>query len=262
MAYLEFNYYSKALKKRTKVNVILPEVSKKAEGSGIGDTGEYKTLYLLHGLSSDNSVWMRYTSVERYAQKYNIAVIMPEVDRSWYTDTAYGINYFTFVAKELPEVCRGYFKGMSGKREDNFIAGYSMGGYGALKIALTYPEDYMGCASLSGALDITRKNRPINIEEWRSIFGFDMKSADELNGTKHDVYELVRKNHKNGEKFPKMYLWCGTEDDKYILENNRTFHKLLEELDIEHLYKDSEGNHTFKWWDIYIQEALEYLLGE
>ena len=262
MAYFDFNYYSMALTKRVCVNVLLPEMGKKEPGVGIGDKGEYKTLYLFHGLSGNRTDWMRRSSIERYAEKYSIAVVMPEVDRSWYSNTQYGANYFDFVAKELPEVCRGYFKGMSDKREDNFVAGLSMGGYGAAKVALTYPEKYAGFISLSGALDITRKNRPINFEEWQSIFNYNMETAMELEGSEHDLYALVRRNHEKGIEFPKMYVWCGTEDDPGLFENNKRFHALLNELGIEHVYKESEGDHSWHWWDMHIQDGLEFLFGE
>ncbi len=259
MAFLEFNYYSKALSRRVSVNVLLPEVNKKAEGIGIGNKAGYKTLYLFHGLSGNRTDWMRRSSIERYADKYDIAVVMPEVGRSWYTDTAYGANYLTFVAEELPEVCRGYFKGMSDKREDNFVAGLSMGGYGAIKAALTYPDNFGGCASLSGSLDIIRKNRTVNLDEWKAIFDFNMKSSYELEGTKHDLYALARENHKQGLKFPKMYIWCGTEDNPHLLKTNQDFHALLNELNIEHFYKESKGDHSWPWWDLHIQDALCFL---
>ena len=97
MALINMQFFSKALNTNVTVNVILPEIPKKNEGVGSPD-GEYKTLYLLHGLSGDCNEWMRYSSIERYAKDYGIAVVMPSVGRSWYTDTAYDANYFTFVA--------------------------------------------------------------------------------------------------------------------------------------------------------------------
>jgi S-formylglutathione hydrolase FrmB len=255
MATLEFQFYSKALKKVTTANVILPEIHKTKEG--VGNPGNtYKTLYLLHGLSGDHTNWLRKTSIERYANEYGIAVVMPDVGRSWYTDTAYGEKYFTFVAEELPTVCRSYFKGMSDKREDNYIAGLSMGGYGAMKIAMSYPENYCGCATLSGALDITRENRKRNLEEWKALFGYDLKDFAELNGTKHDVYALVDKNHKAGNPFPKLFVWCGTEDE--LVHNNRRLKAQLDNLGIEHYYAESEGDHSWKWWDLHIQEVLKF----
>lgn len=252
MAYIQLNYRSKALNMVVPVNVILPE------RTGREEEAVYKTLYLFHGASGDHTSWMRKTSIERYADEYGIAVVMPEVGNSWYTDTCYGAKYFTFVTEELPAVCRSYFRGMSARREDNLVAGLSMGGYGALKVALTYPERYYACASLSGALDITRKGRSTDLNLWRANFDFQMQDPMELEGSSHDIYALTRKNKREGKAFPKLYLWCGTEDA--LIENNRSFHLLLESLDIKHCYEESEGNHSWKWWDLHIQDALRCLL--
>ena len=168
--FLELNFYSRELGRQVRANVIIPEQFR--------DTNEsYKTLWLLHGLTDDHSAWMRNSSIERYANDFGIAVVMPNVDRSWYTNTAYDANYFNYVAKELPEVCRKLFKGMSEKREDNIVGGLSMGGYGAVKLALSCPEQYGACISLSGSFDVTRVGRNYNLNEWRSIFGFDIDKA-------------------------------------------------------------------------------------
>lgn len=250
MALLEMNFLSKALKMEVPVNVILPEKS---------DAPSFKTLYLYHGLAGNHSEWIRNTNIERYAAKYGIAVVMPEVGRSWYSDTAYEAGYFTFITKELPAVCQKFFRGMSASREDNLVAGISMGGYGAVKAALACPDQFCGCASLSGALDITRRGRPYILSEWKSIFGFDLESPLELEGSEHDVFQLVQKNHANGEPFPKLYLWCGTEDR--LLDMNRRFHNLLQEEDIPHYYEESSGGHAWDLWDQRIQAALAYLLG-
>ena len=258
MAVFTFQYYSKALNCQTALNVILPEVPKYDEGVGNPGT-PYKTLYLLHGLSGDHTSWMHRSSIERYANRHRVAVVMPNVGRSWYTDTAYGENYMTFVSTELPQVCRGYFHGMSDKKEDNYIGGLSMGGYGALKIALTYPDRYAGCISLSGSVDITRKGRTVDLPLWRAIFGFDLQSADQLAGTEHDIYALVSKNHAAGLPFPKLYIWCGTEDS--LLPANERLHQQLESLGIDHYYETSEDTHQFQWWDLHIQGGMKYMFG-
>ena len=251
MAFLEMTYRSETMKQDVTVNVLLPKVS---------DGKEYKTIFLLHGLKNDRSSWMRKSSIERYAEKHGIAVIMPGVDRSWYTDTADGRQYFTFVTKELPRICRNYFKGMSDKREDTLVAGFSMGGYGALKAALSCPETFGACASLSGSMDIASKERIISLDEWRGIFGFDLTSAEDLRGTKHDIFALAKQNHENGIKFPKLYIWCGTEDS--LITSNRNFHNSLTEMGVEHLYEESEGDHSWPYWDLHIQSALNHLLAE
>ena len=242
MAFMQLSYKSQALNQDVSVNVILPD---KAEGS-------FKTLWLLHGLSDDHSAWMRYSAVERYARELQLAVVMPCVDRSWYTDTAYGKKYFTFVTEELPRKMAYYFKGYSAARADNLIIGLSMGGYGALKATMTYPEKYGFCASFSGALDITRKNRPYSLEEWRSIFGFDLQSAEELAGTKHDLFALTTAQKQP----PYIYMWCGTEDA--LIHINREYDAHLTKLGIAHTFLTSPGNHTWKYWDEHLLNALQY----
>lgn len=248
---LEWNLFSKELKCNTMVTLILPQ------GWQEGDR-PYKTLWLLHGLKGDHTSWTRNTSIERYVQKYGIAVVMPEVQRSWYTDTAYEVNYLSYVTKELPKICRTHFRGMSDRREDNIVAGLSMGGYGALKAALLCPETYGACISLSGSLDITRKGRDTILNEWRGNFDFDMESPLELEGGAHDLYAIARRNHEQGIPFPKLYMWCGTEDA--LVHGNRAFRDLLTEFGVDFYYGESEGNHSWKWWDLHIQPALKYII--
>jgi len=258
MAFFEMHYHSDALKMGVTVNVVLPERAKTVIGMTADGRDTYRTLYLLHGLSDDHSIWMRRTSIERYAAERGIAVVMPGVGRTWYTDTAYGENYLTFVAEELPRVCRGFFKGMSDRREDNFVAGLSMGGYGAVKVALTHPDAFGGCASLSGALDFTRRDRPGLNDDVKRIFGAEIGSSAEMKDTEHDVYWLTEKNAKEGKPFPKIFLWCGTEDG--LLEGNRIYRDLLARLNISHVYRESEGDHSWRWWDLHIQNAMDALL--
>lgn len=255
MANIELTYRSDVLKRVVTLNVILPERAKLQAEKDI----PYKTLYLLHGLSDNHTAWMHFSSIDRYAAEYGIAVVMPNVDRSWYTDTADGSPYFTFVTKELPSVCRGFFRGMSAKREDNMIAGLSMGGYGAIKAALSYPESYGYCASLSGALDIASSKRLIDLNEWRGIFGFSLENASELRGSRHDIFALAKENAEKKFPFPKLFMWCGESD--FLLDANRDFHALLNDLGVDHSYNESEGDHSWKWWDLHIQSALKFLIG-
>ena len=249
--FLELRFKSKELKRETTVNVLLPEV--------IEEGKPYKTLWLFHGISGDHTSWMRYSAIERYARKYNIAVVMPNGDRGWYTNTVYGTNYFNFVAEELPAFCRSVFKGMSDKREDNYVAGLSMGGYGAFKIGMTYPERYFGCAALSGAFDVLYLGK-FRFDEWRGNWGFDLNEPEDLMGSPSDLFSLTEKTVKSGAVLPKLYFWCGTED--FLVNTNRAYRDLLDSLSVEYTYKESEGNHTWKWWDLHIQDALNCLLKE
>lgn len=246
---LETSYRSTALKSMTQVNIIIPD-------SHVAGT-PLKTLWLLHGLSGDHSLWLRNTCIERYAAAYNVAVVMPNVDRSWYTNTAYDVRYFDFVSDELPKLYKKLFADASDAREDNIVGGLSMGGYGAMKLALNLPDRYSACISLSGSLDITRKNRPYDLGEWRSIFGLDLESALDLEGTSHDLFALLRKKAAEGVSFPDIYMWCGTEDS--LITVNDSFDALLTELGIPHVYETSEGDHSWRWWDMHIVDGLDFV---
>lgn len=258
MAFFQMHYHSDALKRAVALTVVIPENAKTLIGMSADAPQTYKTVFLLHGLSDDDTIWERRTSIERYAADRKIAVVMPSVGRSWYTDTASGNAYFTFVAKELPSVCRGFFRGMSDKREDTFVAGLSMGGYGAAKIALSCPETFGGFASLSGALAPWKYASLIPEPEWKGIFGFDCDNREDFLGSQNDVFHLADVYAKKGYPFPKAFLWCGTEDG--LLADNRDFRAHLEKLGYPFTYRESEGNHSWKWWDLHIQEALDFLL--
>ena len=249
--FLELNLKSTELKKDTCVNLLIPNVIE-------GETKPFKTLWLLHGRAGDQSAWMRYSSIERYARMYNLAVVMPNGDRSWYADTSYGANYFSFIAKELPMVLTNLFKGYSSKREDNIVGGLSMGGYGALKLAMTLPEQYGACISLSGSLDITRKGRDCDMEEWRAIFGSHLKTPNDLEGSEHDLFALAAKLKEENKPIPDIYMWCGEND--YLLNTNYEFTCHLSKLEIPYKFEVSEGDHSWRWWDLHVQDALKYIL--
>ena len=113
----------------------------------------YKTLFLLHGGVEDAQSWLSYINIEKYADKHNMAVVLPSVGNSFYADLVHGPAYWTFISEELPRFVHSVFP-LSDKPEDNFVAGLSMGGYGALKLALNKPNQFNAAASLSGAIDI------------------------------------------------------------------------------------------------------------
>ena len=177
---------------------------------------KYRTLYLLHGYSDDHTAWQRWTSIERYVEGLDLAVVMPAVHLSYYTDMTHGGRYWQFISEEVPAVVRDMFS-LSSNREDNFVAGLSMGGYGAFKLALTHPERFAAAASLSGALDIRERVRPDNprndkgrLIEMRNVFGDPSK----LPGSKRDLLALAKKVARGNIK-PHLYQCCGTEDFLY-----------------------------------------------
>ena len=137
MALMHVDFFSDVLGMGVNMDVIIPqETSKQIGMEGRAADGAYKTVYLLHGMSDDHTVWQRRTSIERYVSRLGIAVVMPPTHLGFYTDTKYGMPYWTFIAEELPRICREFFPRLSGRREDTLAAGLSMGGYGAWKLGL------------------------------------------------------------------------------------------------------------------------------
>src|SRR5262245_28455065 len=154
MARMRCDFFAESLELDTSMTVLLPQYTQ-ARG-GHPRAAAPPVLYLLHGLSDDDTKWLRFSSIERYAEALGLAVVMPQVQRSFYLDEAYGNRYWTFLSEELPAVVDSFFK-ISTQPEDTFVAGLSMGGYGALKWALRQPERFAAAASLSGALDLAQR---------------------------------------------------------------------------------------------------------
>ena len=255
MALVHLDFHSDVLGMAVSCDVILPQKSKNLIGMETASSETYPTLWLLHGLSDDHTIWQRRTSIERYAAERGIAVVMPNCHRSWYCDMKYGGAYFTFLTDELPAVCRSFFKGMSAERDMNLIAGLSMGGYGALKCALTYPERYRAAAALSGAVDIAAYvdgKSLLSEPHWYSVLG----DFDKVRGSKNDLFHLAALAAEK-EDLPALYLWCGTED--FLLGSNRKLKAHLDALGIANTYEESEGRHGWGWWDMHIQDVLRFL---
>ena len=219
-----------------------------------------RTLYLLHGHSDDHTAWQRYTSIERYAETLNLAVVMPAVHLSFYNDMAHGGKYWQFISEEVPALVRDTFP-LSSKREENFVAGLSMGGYGAFKMALTHPERFTAAASLSGAVDIrevvwVNKKDPANkawLEEMRTVFG----DLSKVPGSKNDLFMLAKKVSRGSVK-PRLYQCCGTEDELY--PQNVRFRDAVRKLPLDLTYEEGPGEHNWAYWDKMIQNVLAWML--
>lgn len=249
MALLQCRFYSESLGLMTSAVVVLPE--KREEGALL------QTLYLLHGLSDDDSIWLRRTSIERYADPLGLAVVMPQVHRSFYTDMESGYPYWTFLSEELPQIMRAMFP-LSAARGDNFAAGLSMGGYGAFKLALNRPERFAAAASLSGALNMAATKsdfaRDMLDKDIRLIYGSENKIA----GTNNDLLWLLEQHRGTPkEQLPALYQWCGTED--FLYEDNLAFRDKCKEAGIPLVYEEGPGSHEWRYWDEKIQDVLNWL---
>jgi S-formylglutathione hydrolase FrmB len=182
---------------------------------------------------------------------------MPAAHRSFYTDMHYGGKYWTYIGEELPLLLREIFP-FSPERRDNFAAGLSMGGYGAIKLALSHPDRYAAAASLSGAMDILSSYKDGDTAwqaEIRSIFG-DMNSFD---NSPDDLYSLARKTSGSMEK-PRLYQICGTED--FLYQDNVRFRNFIQPLGYEYTYEESPGDHSWDYWDEKIKKVLAWIKPE
>ena len=253
MACTEFHYYSRVLDIDVTVSVILPEVKTMLEQDG----KPLPTLYLLHGLSDDHTHWIRQTRLEFYARRYRLAIVMPCVNRSFYTDMKHGAKYFTFVSEELPKVMELYFP-LSHEREERFAAGLSMGGYGAMKLGLLCPEKYAAVASLSGAVEMETdffrhsvQKDDAFLRELTDIFG----PFEEFMQSDNCLTRVAER--LDPAKAPRMYMACGTAD--FLFDSNEDFvRRFGEKFSIR--YDTEEGAaHTWVFWDRQIEKVLAWL---
>jgi putative tributyrin esterase len=254
MAVLHCDFHSEAQSLSTSMTVILPQSTRSRVGVVAPEPAQPPpVLYLLHGLSDDHTTWLRRSSVERYVDALGLAVVMPQVHRSYYTDEAYGGRFWSFLSEELPTLVHDFFP-ISERREDTFVAGLSMGGYGAVKWALRQPERFAAAASLSGALDIasarTQRYRPEDPRMFQRIFG-DLP----VRGTDDDLIQLV--SHADPAALPVLRLWCGTEDP--LVGANTRFRDACASVGVPVGLVLDPGEHEWGYWDAKIRDVLAWL---
>ncbi len=248
-------FFSETLGMRSTIYVLLPQ-RRLADAK---DHSNDRTLYLLHGHSDDHTAWMRWSAIEKYAEGLNLTIVMPAVHLSFYADMVHGGKYWQFVSEEVPAQVRRLYS-LSAERKDNFVAGLSMGGYGAFKLALTHPERFAAAASLSGALDIcavvdAQRNDEAWIESMRNVFGDLSKVAN----SGHDLFTLAEKVSKERIQ-PKLYQCCGTGD--FLYADNVRFRDLVSKLPLDLTYEEGPGEHNWAYWDRMIQDVLIWMFSE
>jgi len=249
MALLRCDFFSDVLEVGTSMTVLLPQATEEQIGVSTSSTtrgGDVPVLYLLHGLSDDATAWLRYTSIERYAGDHGIAVVMPQVQRSFYADEAHGGRFWTFLSQELPEVVGSFFR-VSARREDTFVAGLSMGGYGALKWALHQPERFAAAASLSGALDVRTL-----LPERRELFD---RVYDGRLGDDDDLFALLGRH--DAADLPQLYVGCGAED--HLVDGSRKLAAAAQRAGVDVRTDWRPGEHEWGVWDAMVQDVLAWL---
>lgn len=258
--------FSNALKTNVNINFFIPtpEGQEQITDSAVQQKYNYEkglpVVYLLHGAFGNYNSWLRFSCVERYAQKYGCVLVMASAENSFYHDMSRGNSYYTFFSKELPALVQSILP-VSRRREDTYIAGFSMGGYGSWYIALNNPQNYCKAASLSGALDVPllyelnksgKDNHPI---EWENIFG----NPENLRGSSSDLLALYDKN-ADASALPALYQSCGTEDA--LLGMNRGIRDELAKRGANLVYEESEGGHDWDFWDSNIRRVLAWMFGK
>ncbi len=253
MALLDLNFFSPLLEQGSRVLVALPELSE-LDGTPL------KTVWMLHGYSGNSTDWQRLSGIERHAVSRRVAVIMPEAANSFYADMAYGKPWFTYLTQELPDYLRRLLP-LSDKREDCFIGGLSSGGYGAMKIGLTYPERFAAIACLS-AYNIPEDfawQYPDKPEPWRRMFRliYGELFPEHMMGSEHDLYTLADRVRAEGKPRPAIYHVWGDRD--VARRGARIMNRYFTEAgDFSYFGKEYPGVHDFDFWDARLPEMFEF----
>ena len=264
MATGRFEFFSGSLARWVSFNIIIPNDSPAfiTEGNPSYDR-PMKLLILLHGYSSSESEWLYHSPVVDLASKYNLTILLPAGENSFYLDgSATGRSYATYIGEELPAYIYKTF-GVGGKREDVLIGGLSMGGFGALHTALQFNQNIFGAVCLSSALiqhqvvsfTPDMENPVANYDYYALMFG----NLDKVEESANCPEYLFLQKKQTGEQLPKIYMACGTEDFLYQ-ENIRTS-SFLKENGAEILFEEGPGMHNFDFWNRYLEPGIRYLLG-
>ena len=253
MALISIDFRSETLKRSVQANVILPIET---------CDGPYPTLYLLHGLTDNCNGWLSYTRIRKWAEESGLAVVMPSGENSFYMDILVKDgclgDFGEYIGRELVEVTRKMFP-LSNKREDTFLAGLSMGGFGTCRNALKYSETFGKAAILSGALHFYEYP-----EEWVNTKGNtvgEVKNFGDLkktrNSDRNPRFLMEQIKNDPAKSFPPFYVACGLQDE--LLDANRSIARALKEAGADVTYEEGEGRHDWDFWDEYIQHVLKWL---
>lgn len=280
MAVLDVHFYSDALQVSTAMTVIMPEHPRTLIGLGEdgvqapGGPAGPPLLYLLHGLSDDESIWLRRTSIDRHAAEKGLAVVMPRAERSFYQDEVHGSAYWTFLSQELPEVVHRFLR-VSARREDTFVAGLSMGGYGAMRWALSRPDRFAAAASFSGALDLSARAGALagSALARSALTGGSALDPDSpfldltpdvrdrafgghfTPGGDNDLLALLARC--DPRELPALWVSCGRRDE--LLPHSEHFVEAARAAGADPHVEYPDGVHEWGLWDAQIRRVLDWL---
>lgn len=262
MSLFHIDYYSQSLAKITDIYAVAPD---DVNEIFVKDNPEYKRppklLILLHGYSGNSSDWVSGSAIRELSGKYNLVVVMPSGDNSFYMNAKHtGGKYETYIGEELVAYARKLFS-LSDKKEDTFIGGYSMGGFGAYHIGFEYPDTFSKVIALSsanlveGLANMGGDNLIANREYYELCFGDLNEAAKTHANPKVQLDDL----NKEGKKAPAVWMACGTEDFGY--EVNKELHTILKERGVDVTYTEGPGQHNWTFWNWCLEPSLRWLLG-
>ncbi|MDN6625672.1 MAG: acetylesterase [Pisciglobus halotolerans] len=257
MAIVTGSFQSNELMRKMSFSAVIPTERKATNTSDTKEIKPFKTLYLLHGWNGNHEDWLQGSRIAEIAEKHRLAVIMPSGENSFYVDHENGNNYGKFIGEELVAETRKLFH-LSHKKEETFIGGLSMGGYGALRNGLLYSQTFSKIIALSSKM-LSRDFGDKLVDEigrgqLQSLIGLRYKDMP----IEMDLAELAEKALLLKEEKPEIFIACGTEDN--LIQENQAYHDFLNQLKYPHIYKTAPGGHEWPFWDTYIEIALERML--
>ena len=265
MTHITIHVQSYCLGKPTTIHVILPTIMNPIENPGrISFKGPFRTLYFLHGAQDDPEDVMARTRIGDYAMENNIAVVLPEGNNAFYLDQVPGFGYESFITDELIEATRELLP-LSPKREDTFIGGYSMGGYGAVRASLLHPEKFAACISLSGALEI--KRTAYFVRALTPLIPEQLREPKVLPGSNYDLFHLLRgikapedagaSENEKPVSYPSFYFACGSDDP--FISQTKAFLEAAADSPLRTECHFTPGGHDFPYWDAALSEVMQWL---
>ena len=261
MAFIRAEFMSMSLKRIVPITVVIPSDTTNFSGTGTNPARPpYKTLYLLHGIYGSDMDMIANTNVMRLARERQLAVVMPAGENHFYSDDVVsGEKYGEFIGKELVEATRRMFP-LSDKKEDTFIAGMSIGGYGALMNGVKYYDTFGYIASMSTAIltpETLAAGKPNPTPMCEAGFQKAVFDIDHLATSEKNPYVLLKNYVNKKDEFPKIRISVGSEDP--LAENNVNLHKYMEKLGIAHEFSITKGGHNFDFWREEIVQILDWL---
>jgi len=223
-------FMSEALWREVTYTALLPDAA-------VVGPGPYPVLYQLHGGNQCHTSWLHFSNLIHYTRGLPLIVILPDGAQSrWANGGPPFTAYEDFLMEDLADHIRDTFPATNGKWA---IGGNSMGGFGAVRLGLKYPQRFCSVWSHSGGFP-TADRLPAH---W-----YWSGKADDL-----DCYALA--DQLDPQTMPRLAFDCGTDD--HLLGDNRHLHAFLTARDIPHIYQEHPGGHTWIYWDTYVQEALQ-----